>query len=95
MDRFVFDYSSQLMKSDRQNIPKYVQWQEAGWYLINSEIHKGKNVRNEKKNVRNDLMQVSTYGNLKGKLSKHTFHFQCKQIIHCMFQVVRKPILLY
>lgn len=49
MDRFVFDYSSQLMKSDRQNISKYVQWQEAGWLLMNSEIHEDKNVRNEKK----------------------------------------------
>lgn len=60
------------MKSDRQNISKHVQWQEVGWMLMNSEIREGENVRN-------DLMQIPTYGDLKGKLSKHTFIFSASK----------------
>lgn len=67
------------MKSDRQNISKHVQWQEVGWMLMNSEIHEGENVRNH-------LMQIPTYGDLKRKLSKHTFIFSASKELALRFK---------
>lgn len=53
--------------------------------LISNEIHEGKNVVN-------DLMQISTSGDLTEKFSKHTCIFGASKTTHYMFQVVRKPI---
>lgn len=58
-----------------------------GWgeqMLIINELDDGENVEN-------DLMQIPTYGDLKGKLSKHTFIFSASKTNY-MFQVVRKTI---
>lgn len=53
--------------------------------LIINELDDGENVEN-------DLMQIPTYGDLKGKLSTHTFIFSASKTTYYMFQVVRKPI---
>lgn len=53
--------------------------------LIINEIDDGENVGN-------DLTQIPMYGDLKGKLSKHTFIFSASKTTHYMFQMIRKPI---
>lgn len=49
------------------------------------------NELDDSENVENDLMQIPTYRDLKGKLSKHTFIFSASKTTYYMFQVIRKP----